>query len=445
MKKKVFTFLLPALLLMLFAQAQNREITGIVTDAQTNQPAVGITVQAKGASISTVTNQDGKYSISISQGISALVFSGVGFITQELTISDNNVIDVVLANDNKQLSEVVVTALGITRQKKALGYAVQEVRGTELETRPTNALSAISGKVAGLQVTSAGGNVGGSSRILLRGIRSIGTNNQPLFVIDGTPIDNSDLSTVSAASGSAGKDYGNMIQDINPDDIESFSILKGPSASALYGSRAGNGVILITTKKGKLGKQTEVAVNTGIEIEKITRLPRRQKTYGGGFQTTFKKVTIDGTEYNIPEYEVDESWGPKLDGTPVLHWYNLDPEYPELYLKPEPWSYPKNDINSFFETGLANTNNISISGGNTNSTYRLSYTNKNVTGTAPNSSLNRNTINFSGSTKAGKFTFFNNFTYVKNSAKGRPWSGATNRGIMLEAFQWGMVDRKSVV
>ncbi len=167
--------------------------------------------------------------------------------------------------------------------------------------------------------------------------------------------------------------------------------------------------------------------------------PRRQKLYGGGFSTTFKKVTIDGTEYNIPEYEVDESWGPKLDGTPVLHWYNLDPEYPELYLKPEPWSYPDNDISSFFETGLANTNNIAISGGSDKSTYRLSYTNKNVNGTVPNSSLYRNTLNFSGSTVVGKISFFNNFSYTKNTSKGRPWSGATNRGIMLEAFQWGMV------
>lgn len=439
MNRKVFTFLISALLLFSFVQAQNRVVTGTVTDALTSQPQPGITVKAKGAATSTQTNENGVYSINVAADITILVFSGVGFATQEVTITGNDVADVALSNESKQLNEVVVTALGISRQKKALGYAVQEIKGSELETRPSNALSAISGKVAGLQVTSAGGNVGGSSRILLRGIRSISGNNQPLFVIDGTPIDNSDLSTVSAASGSAGKDYGNMIQDLNPDDIESFSVLKGPSASALYGTRAGNGVILITTKKGRLNKPAEIVINTGIEIEEITRLPRRQKTYGGGFQTTFKKVSIDGTEYNIPEYEVDESWGPKLDGTPVLHWYNLDPEYPELYLKPEPWSYPKNDINSFFQTGLANTNNISISGGNANSTYRLSYTNKNVKGTVPNSSLYRNTVNFSGSTQAGKLRFFNNFTYTKNTSEGRPWSGATNRGIMLEAFQWGMV------
>lgn len=438
MNKRFFTILLPLLLLTLFIQAQDKQVSGTVTDAQNNQPQPGITVQAKGTAATTQTGEDGSYNISVAPGATILVFSGVGFVTQEITINSDN-INVVLASDSKQLGEVVVTALGISRQKKALGYSVQEVKGAELDTRPTNALSAISGKVAGLQVTSVGGNVGGSSRILLRGIRSISGNNQPLFVIDGTPIDNSDLSTLTAASGSAGKDYGNMIQDLNPDDIESFSVLKGPSASALYGSRAGNGVILITTKKGKLNKPVEIAVNTGIEIEEVTRLPRRQKTYGGGFQSTFKKVTIAGTEYNIPEYEVDESWGPKLDGTPVLHWYNLDPEYPDLYLKPEAWAYPKNNVNTFFETGLANTNNVSISGGNNVSTYRLSFTNKNVSGTVPNSSLNRNTVNFSGSTKAGKLSFFNNFTYTKNNAKGRPWSGATNRGIMLEAFQWGMV------
>ena len=437
MKRRLFTLLLSLVLLSVIAVAQEKIITGTVTDTQ-NQPQPGISVQAKGSSVISQTNDEGIYRIPVPQGVTVLIFSGVGFATQEVIITSDN-INVTLTGESKQLGEIVVTALGISRQKKALGYAVQEVKGAELDTRPTNALSAISGKVAGLQVTSAGGNIGGSSRILLRGIRSISGNNQPLFVIDGTPIDNADLSTVTAASGSAGKDFGNMIQDLNPDDIESFSVLKGPSASALYGSRAGNGVILITTKKGKLNKPVEVTVNTGIELESITRLPRRQKTYGGGFKTTFTKVIIEGTEYNIPEYEVDESWGPKLDGTPVLHWYNLDPEYPELYLKTEPWSYPDNDINSFFKTGFANTNNISISGGNQNSTYRLSFTNKNVNGTVPNSSLNRNTVNFSGSTKAGKFSFFNNFTYIKNNATGRPWSGATNRGIMLEAFQWGQV------
>lgn len=437
MNKRIFQILLPLLLVTLVTLAQEKQVTGTVTDSK-NEPLPGITVQAKGGSASAITGNDGAYTIKITAGITTLTFSGAGFITQELSIS-GDILNVVLEADNKQLSEVVVTALGISREKKALGYAVQEVKGAELDTRPTNALSAISGKVAGLQITSGAGNIGGSSRILLRGIRSISGNNQPLFVIDGTPIDNSDYITATAASGSAGKDFGNMIQDLNPDDIESFSILKGPSASALYGTRAGNGVILITTKKGKLNKPMEVTVNTGIELEKVTRLPRRQKLYGGGFQSTFKKVTIDGQEYNIPEYEVDESWGPKLDGTPVLHWYNLDPEYPELYLKPEPWLYPENDIKSFFETGLANTNNIAVSGGTSNTTYRLSFTNKNVNGTVPNSSLNRNTINFSGSTKAGKLSFFNNFSYTKNDAIGRPWSGATNRGIMLEAFQWGMV------
>lgn len=437
MKKKNTILLLLAAFLALFVQAQDKSVTGKVTDSE-NNGLEAITVQVKGTKISELTNATGEYTIHIPAGASVLVFSGIGFTTAEAAINGSTV-NITLESSSQELSEVVVTALGISRQKKALGYAVQEVKSAELDTRPTNALSAISGKVAGLQITSAGGNIGGSSRILLRGIRSISGNNQPLFIIDGTPIDNADLATVSAASGSAGKDYGNMIQDLNPDDIENISVLKGPSAAALYGTRAANGVILITTKKGKLSKPVDITVNTGIEIEKITRLPRRQKTYGGGFLSTFKKEVINGVEYNIPEYEVDESWGPKLDGTPVLHWYALDPEYPDTYLKPEPWSYPKNDIYSFFETGVANTNNISISGGSDQSTYRLSFTNKNVDGTVPNSSLHRNTLNFSGSTKAGKFTFFNNFSYIKNNSKGRPWSGATNRGIMLEAFQWGMV------
>ncbi len=437
MKRKNILLSLLALTLVFYAQAQERIVTGRVTDNQ-NTALEAITVQVKGTSVSGTTNENGIYTISVPEGVNFLVFSGIGFTTKEAQIT-GGILDIILTNSSQELSEVVVTALGITRQKKALGYSVQEVKGNELDTRPTNALSAISGKVAGLQITSAGGNVGGSSRILLRGIRSISGNNQPLFIIDGTPVDNADLSTPTAASGSAGKDYGNMIQDLNPDDIENISVLKGPSAAALYGTRAANGVILVTTKKGKLNRPIDVTVTTGLEIEKISRLPARQKTYGGGFLATFNKETINGTEYNIPEYAVDESWGPKLDGTPVLNWYALDPEYPELYLKTSPWEYPKNDVYSFFETGVTNTNNIAISGGSDKTTYRLSYTNRNVNGTVPNSSLYRNTLNFSGSTKAGKVTFFNNFTYIKNNATGKPWSGATNRGIILEAFQWGMV------
>lgn len=439
MKTRFIYFILVTLLATGLVHAQQRTITGTVTDANDASGLPGASVTIKGTSTGTLTDVNGGFSLQTNTDSPVLVISFIGYLTQEVTAGNSDKIAIALKQDAKILNEVVVTALGISREKRALGYAVQEVKGEALQTRPTNALSALSGKVAGLQVVTSGGNMGGSSRVLLRGINSISGNNQPLYVIDGTPIDNADLNSAATSAGSGGKDVGNMIQDINPDDIENISVLKGPSAAALYGTRAANGVILITTKKGKENSKVNITLNTGVEFENIVRLPKRQKLYGGGFSNTFQKATIGGNEYNIAEYAVDESWGPKLDGTPVLHWYNLDPENTAEYLKPQPWSYPKNDVHTFFETGVSNTNSLAVSGGNATSTYRISFTNKNVKGIIPNSSLKRNSINFSGSTQAGKFKFYNNFNYIKNQSTGRPWTGATNRNIILEAFQWGQV------
>lgn len=439
MKKQLLFLFLLTFLGTGYVSAQQRVISGKITDAGDGSPLPGASVAVKGTSAGTLSDVNGAFSLNVDDKASVLVVSFIGYLAQDVSVGNSDNINVALQADTKVLNEVVVTALGISREKRALGYSVQEIKSEALQTRPTNALSALSGKVAGLQVTTSGGNMGGSSRVLLRGINSISGNNQPLYVIDGTPIDNADLNSAATSAGSGGKDVGNMIQDLNPDDIENVSVLKGPSAAALYGTRAANGVILITTKKGKENSKVNVTLNTGVEFEKIVRLPSRQKLYGGGFSSTFQKANIGGTDYNIVEYAVDESWGPKLDGTPVLHWYNLDPENTAEYLKPQAWSYPKNDVHSFFETGVANTNSLAISGGNANSTYRLSYTNKNVSGTVPNSSLKRNSINFSGSSQLGKIKIYNNFNYIKNTSTGRPWTGATNRNIILEAFQWGQV------
>ncbi len=434
--RHLYKLTLLLLLANLTSYAQNRKITGKVT-AESGQPLPGVTVFIKGTATGTVTSAEGNYTLAIPDSASMLTFAFIGMETKSVPINGETTINVVLLPADKQLQEVVVTALGISRSKKALGYSVQEVKSAELQTRPTNALGALSGKVAGLQVVSSGGNMGGSSRVLLRGINSISGNNQPLFVIDGITIDNADLNTKSTVNGSAGKDVGNMIQDLNPDDIENINVLKGPAAAALYGTRAANGVIVITTKKGRAGKGLDVTVNSGIEFERVVRLPERQQLYGGGKSNTFQEAVINGQTYKIVDYGMDESWGPKLDGTPVLHWYNLDPEYADTYLKPEPWAYPKHDVTSFFRTGIASTNNVSISGGGENQTFRLSYTNRTVRGTVPNSSLHRNTINFSGSSRFSRFLATANFNYVKNQSTGRPWTGASNRNIMLEAFQWG--------
>ncbi len=413
-------------------------LKGRVVDPD-NKPVVGATVTDNQTKVQTLTDENGQFSLVVKTERPSVSIHYIGYEEALITDLNNGQVLVQLVPNAAELSEVVVTALGISREKKALGYSVQEVKGVELQTRPTNALSALSGKVAGLQIVTSGGNMGGSSRVTLRGINSISGNNQPLYIVDGTPIDDRDLNSTATINGSAGKDVGNLIQDINPDDIENISVLKGPTAAALYGSRAANGVIMITTKKAKQGQRTSISLNTGLDFENIVRLPARQKLYGQGYSTEFQTVDINGTNFNIVDYASDESWGPRLDGRPVLQWYGLNPEDESTYLQATPWVYPKNDVNYFFRTGLANTNNLAITGSGENTTYRLSYTNKNVRGTTPNSTLGRNSLNFSGSTQLGKVKISSTLNYLRNESLGKPWSGASNRNIMLEAFQWGAV------
>lgn len=430
--------LINPVILSLYAQTgASVEITGKVTDTNGNA-LTGVTIIQKSGT-GTITDTNGNFSLTAARG-ETIVFSYVGYASQTIQADASRTVNIRLQESSTYLDEVVITSLNIPREKKALGYSVQNVSGEAFGSRPTNALSALSGKIAGLQVISGGSNLGGSSRITLRGINSITGNNQPLYVIDGVPLDNTDLNSQSTINGSAGKDAGSTIQDINPDDIADVSVLKGPSAAALYGSRAANGVILITTKKGEdTSGKVHVELNTGIEFENVVRLPERQQLYGGGFNSTFSTANINGQTYNIAEYAVDESWGPKLDGTPVLHWYNLDPEYTSEYLNPEPWVYPENDVLSFFKTGIANTNNISLSKSSANSSFRVSLTNKNVSGTIPNSSLSRNSVSVSGNSDGKFISFFGSANYIKTKSTGRPWTGASNRNIILEAFQWGQV------
>jgi TonB-linked SusC/RagA family outer membrane protein len=436
----IFTVLSLLLSSSIYSQSnQSVTLSGKVVDQQ-ETPLIGVTIVNKAdPSNGTVTDNEGSFHISSPLGAS-LVFTYIGFESTTVQANETKTITIRLNESTTALNEVVITSLNIPRERKALGYAVQEVSSEVFETRPTNPMSALSGKIAGLQVISGGSNLGGSSRITLRGINSITGNNQPLYVIDGVPLDNTDMNSSATINGSAGKDMGSTIQDINPDDIANVNVLKGPSAAALYGSRAANGVILITTKKGT-GQDNRLAIelNSGIEFENVVRLPERQKLYGGGYNITFDTANINGKEYNIVDYASDESWGPKLDGTSVLHWYNLDPEYATDYLNPEPWVYPKNDVQHFFGTGISNTNNISLSKSNNNSAFRVSFTNKNVTGTVPNSSLSKNSLSISGSVTGKLLSFFANANYLKTTTKGRPWTGASNRNIILEAFQWGMV------
>jgi len=428
------------------AMAQTK-VSGQVTSSEDGQPIPGVTVIVKGLSgVGTSTNIEGKYFLTVPSAGKILVFSYVGFLSQEIALEGNTTVNVVLVADSKKIDEVVVTALGITRSKQALGYAVSNVNGDELsKARSQNVVSSLSGRVSGVQITGASGQMGGGSRIQVRGVTSLTQNNQPLFVVDGIPLDNSDFS--SGATGGGGYDYGNLGGDLNSDDIESISILKGASATALYGSRAANGVVMVTTKKAKMGSQNwGVAVNSSITWDKANIIPVYQKEYGGGLtysdaqggKSGFLTANINGKEYKLVDYAVDESWGPKYNpDVKVLNWNAFDKWDTKNYLVEKPWVYPKNDYKYFFNTGITYTNNVQLTGATDKGSTRISYTNMDVTGIYPNSKLKRNTVSFNGNYNFSKYLEgWATASYVVNTATGRPETGYGDRNPVQKMWQW---------
>ncbi|BDC98264.1 SusC/RagA family TonB-linked outer membrane protein [Persicobacter psychrovividus] len=415
--------------------AQGRVVTGTVTAEENGDPVPGVNVLIKGQGTGTVTDIDGKYSINVDQPKAVLVFTFIGLATEEIVVGSQSTINMTMTADIKQLTEVVVTALGITREKASLGYAVQEVGSKDLTAgQSVNAMAGLSGKVAGVQISGGTGNMGGSQRVLIRGANSVTGNNQPLYVIDGVPIDNSDFNSTNAARGAGGYDYGGMANDINPEDIESMNVLKGPSAAALYGSRAANGVIMITTKKGTRKQGIGVSVNSSVTFEKVNRIQKLQRSYGGGLG--------DFTEQDgnlIPLYRMDESWGPKYDGQMnVVHWDGIDDANGYKVIETREWKAPDNDVVDFFETGVALSNSVALNGANDKGRFRLSYTNLTSNGYMPNSELKKNSFNFSGDYKLHKrLTANSNVSFVRTEALGRPGTGYDGGNVMQQFGQWG--------
>lgn len=342
------------------------------------------------------------------------------------------------ATQTKEIEGVVVTALGIKREKKALGYASQEIKGDIIsEAGQTNALSALSGNVAGVQVT-APSTMGGSTRITMRGISSITGENRPLIVVDGVPLDNSNVNDTDTQRGAGGRDYGDASFDINPDDIESVTVLKGGPAAALYGSRAGNGAILYTTKSAKKGR-TEIQLNTGVSFESIYIRPKLQNQYGGGYSDTLPTANINGQTYNIQEYETDASWGPKYDPNLMyLPWYAFDPEFSNDYLKPVPWIAPKKDVDSFFDTGVTYTNNLSVAKSFGDTNVRLSYTNTNIGGIIPTSKIKKDNFSINVNSKlSDKLKAEAILNYVHTNGFNRPEVGYGDNSVAQKFYQFG--------
>ncbi len=408
MMKRVSFLLFLLLSIGLQVSAQERPLKGVVTSSEDGQPLPGVSISVKGTAKGTTTNGNGEYQISAASG-TVLIFSYVGFITKEINLANESELNVPLQVTAGNLSEVVVTALGITREKKALGYSVQEIGGKQLtQARETNLVNALSGKIAGVQVTNSNGAPGASSRMLIRGANSIGSNNQPLFVVDGVPIDNSNY-----GSGT-GVDYGNGAGALNPDDIETMSVLKGPSAAALYGSRGANGVVLITMKSGKGTKGIGISVNSNTSFDTPFRLPEWQNEYGQGAKGLFRFVDGRGAGVNDG---VDESWGPRLDGQLIEQF---DSPVVNGVRTATPWVAHPDNVKQFFETGRTYTNNVSLTGASDKGDFRLSLTDLNQSGILPFTDYKRKTISLNaGWNLTPKLNIRATGNYVKDGSDNR--------------------------
>jgi TonB-linked SusC/RagA family outer membrane protein len=386
-------------------------------------PLPGATVLIKGTTTGASTDFDGKYSISANTG-DVLTFSYVGYSEKNATVGSSNKIDVALELDNS-LEEVVVTAMGIKKSEKAIGYAVTNVKGEQLaQAKESNLVNALAGKAAGVQITNSSGAAGASSRIVLRGATSITGNNQPLFVIDGIPLDNSSTGT---ADQSGGVDLPNGAADINPDDIATLTVLKGPNAAALYGLRASNGVIVITTKKGSSTDKLGVSINSSISFENPLTLPNFQNSYGQG-------VTPAGFNYvngATGDGGVDESWGPALDvGLEFVQWNSFDGQ-------PKPWVSQPDNVKDFYRTGITLNNNVSFSGGSEKATYRMSLGQMKQEGMVPNTDFERfNAGGSFGLNLSDKARVGLNVKYIKSLSDNLVTQGYNNNNPVQQMI-WG--------
>jgi TonB-linked SusC/RagA family outer membrane protein len=386
-----------SLLTLTQAWAQSRTVTGTVRSGTDNATLPGVNVAIKGRAVGTTTDAQGRYRLAVPDGPATLAFSSVGFTRQEVPVGSQSEINVTLAEDAAVLSEVVVTASAIEREKKTLGYAVTNLRNEEFtKASEQNLLRSLQGRVAGVQISGATGGAGGATRVVIRGAQSFNGNNQPIFVVDGVIISNNN--TTTAGTGTAlnigndlnnGVDITNRAGDIDPNNVESVSILKGPAASALYGSQAASGAIIITTKnRSRNAPRSQITINTAWTFETPLRLPKFQNTFGGGFNG---------------EYEVQNnvSWGPKMDGRLVPNWRTeglvasgVQAEQDSIPFVP----YPGN-VRDFFQTGVTRNLSLGISGNTGTSNYALTVSNVGQTSMIPNTAYRRTSLNLGAGTR----------------------------------------------
>jgi TonB-linked SusC/RagA family outer membrane protein len=423
------------------AAAQGTTISGEVTGTG-GAPVVGVSVSIPTLRVGGFTDDQGRYTFTVPEsanGTSVTVMARrLGFqpASAQVTLAGAPIVqNFSLSAAATQLQGVVVTALGITREKSTLGTAQQQVTASELnETRAQNVVQQIQGKVSGIQIT-APGTQGGSTNIIIRGQNSITGNNQPLFVVDGVPVSNANRggSAFNLADGSDSFDYGNALNDINPDDIASLSVLKGPNAAALYGSRAANGVILITTRKGgNTGGRMATDINTNLTFERPAILPDFQDLYGQGSGGNFS--WLDGNYGGVND-GTDESWGPRMDGRLICQFNS--PGAGTDNCTPTPWIAHPDNVESFLRTGVTSAMTVGVSGGTERVSGRLSMGADNITGIFPNNDFQRRTASLSGTFKASsKLSADGTVQYIRNSGRNRPGTGYSGRNPLQSMFNW---------
>ena len=415
------------------AVAQSQGITIKVTSADDGEPVVGAAVVIQNSKVGGVTDVDGQLTISrLPVAAKKLTISYIGMKSQTVTIK-GDVVNVVLQPNATDLNEVVVTAMGVTRQKKALGYATQEISSDQLTTgKDNNILNSLSGKLAGVRITNTQGDVG-SSRIVIRGETSIAGENQPLFIVDGIPVDNSQLN-----SRGVGRDFKNAIADLNPEDIQSMSVLKGPNAAALYGARAAHGAIIITTKNGKGQKGLGVTGHVSTQVSFAANLPEFQNLYGQGAGGRFSYVDGKGAGVNDG---VDESWGPRLDAGLLIPQFD-SPVDANGNRTATPWVSNPNNVNDFFRTGFTSNYGVAIAKADDKYQFRISYNNEHQKSIVPGASTNKTNFTLNTDYKLAKWVSVGaTANYILYSAPSLPGSAmasgsnARSNSTMLQ-FLW---------
>ena len=428
------------------AFSQGRTVTGTVTD-ESGSPVPYATVTETGTRNATTANAEGAFSLN-QKGTGTLTITAVGFAAKVVTPVNNTANVVLERGASEELSAVVVTALGITRTRNSLPYAAQQIDGDAVaNTRSGNAVASLSGKISGVEIRQ-GNSLGGSTNIVIRGTKSLTGNNQALFVVDGVPLNNDNTNTNTTGRG--GYDYGNAGADINPDDIASVTVLKGAAASALYGSRGSNGVIMITTKKGKKG--LGITINSGVTFGSIDKstFAKYQDKYGAGYSGDpygtdpdnpgfWNDFDVDGDGVNdlvVPTTE-DASYGQRFDpDLMVYHWDAFDKSSPN-YHKKRPWVAAAHTPVDFYENSVSTNNNVSLSGGNDLATFRMGYTRNDEKGVLPNSRILKNNVNFSATYNlTDRLTAAGSVNFTKVDGKGRYGTGYDDWNVNQNFRQW---------